>query len=53
MKNVIEFLSWFIGLVLLQVLLFNNIQIAGVINPFLYIYFIIALYIHGCNRHTS
>lgn len=46
MKNVIEFLSWFVGLVLLQVLLFNNIQIAGVINPFLYIYFIIALPIH-------
>lgn len=47
MKNVIEFLSWFVGLVLLQVLLFNNIQIAGVINPFVYIYFIIALPIHS------
>lgn len=46
MKNVLEFLSWFVGLVLLQVLLFNNIQIAGVINPFLYIYLIIALPIH-------
>ena len=32
MKNIIEFLSWFAGLVILQVLLFNNIQIAGVIN---------------------
>ncbi len=46
MKNIIEFLSWFAGLVILQVLLFNNIQIAGVINPFLYIYLIIALPIH-------
>ena len=46
MKNVVEFLSWFIGLVLLQVLLLNNIEIAGVINPFLYVYFIIALPIH-------
>lgn len=43
MKNVVEFLSWFIGLVLLQVLLLNNIEIASIINPFLYIYFIIAL----------
>lgn len=46
MKNVVEFLSWFIGLVLLQVLLLNNIEIASIINPFLYIYFIIALPIH-------
>lgn len=46
MKNAIEFLSWFIGLVLLQVLLFNNIEIAGVINPFLYVYLIITLPIH-------
>ena len=43
MKNTIEFLSWFVGLVLLQVLLLNNIEIAGIINPFLYIYLIIAL----------
>lgn len=46
MKNVIEFLLWFVGLVLLQVLFLNHIQIAGVINPFLYIYFIVALPIH-------
>lgn len=46
MKNVVEFLLWFLGLVLFQVLLFNNIQIAGVINPYLYVYFIIALPIH-------
>jgi rod shape-determining protein MreD len=46
MKNIIEFVLWFLGLVLLQVLLFNNIEIAGMINPFLYIYFIIALPIH-------
>ncbi len=47
MKNVVEFLSWFIGLVMLQVLLLNNIEIAGVINPFLYVYLIIALPIHA------
>lgn len=46
MKNTIEFISWFVGLVFFQVLLFNNIQIANVINPFLYVYLIIALPIH-------
>lgn len=46
MKNIIDSLFWFVGLVLFQVLLFNNIEIAGVINPFLYIYFLIALPIH-------
>ena len=46
MKYAIEFIFWFVGLVLFQVLLLNHIQIAGVINPFLYIYFIIALPIH-------
>ena len=47
MKYTVEFLFWFVGLVLFQILLLNNIQIAGVINPFLYIYFIIALPIHA------
>ncbi len=46
MKYTVEFLFWFVGLVLFQILLLNHIQIAGVINPFLYIYFIIALPIH-------
>lgn len=46
MKYTLEFLFWFVGLVLFQVLLLNHIQIAGVINPFLYIYFILALPIH-------
>ena len=43
MKNSIEFLLWFVALVLFQVLLLNNIQIAGIINPFLYVYLILAL----------
>jgi hypothetical protein len=34
MKNAIEFLTWFVGLVLLQVLLLNNLQIVGYVNPF-------------------
>ncbi|NDV66799.1 rod shape-determining protein MreD [Bacteroides sp. 224] len=32
---------WFIGLVLLQVLILNNIHLLGYATPFLYIYFII------------
>ena len=34
---------WFIGLVLLQVLILNHIHILGIATPFLYIYFIIKL----------
>lgn len=33
----------FIGLVLLQVLILNNVQFSGYINPYLYIYFILLL----------
>ena len=34
-------ISWFIGLVLLQVLILNSICIGGYATPFLYIYFIL------------
>jgi len=34
---------WFTGLVLLQVLILNNVHIAGYVSPFLYIYFILRL----------
>ena len=34
---------WFTGLVLLQVLILNNVHIAGYATPFLYIYFILRL----------
>lgn len=43
MRRYIEYILWFVGLVLAQVLLFNNVQIAGVINPFPYIYMLVAL----------
>ena len=33
--------GWFVGLVLLQVLVLNNIHIAGCATPFLYIYLIL------------
>lgn len=34
-------IGWFIGLVLLQVLILNNVHIAGYATPFLYSYFIL------------
>lgn len=34
-------IGWFVGLVLLQVLILNNVHIAGYAAPFLYIYFIL------------
>ena len=34
-------IGWFIGLVLLQVLILNNVHIAGYATRFLYIYFIL------------
>lgn len=34
-------IAWFVGLVLLQVLILSNVQIAGYATPFLYIYFIL------------
>lgn len=37
----IKRISWFIGLVLLQVLVLNNIHIGGYATPFIYIYFIL------------
>lgn len=34
-------IGWFVGLVLLQVLILNNVHIAGIATPFLYVYFIL------------
>lgn len=34
-------IGWFIGLVLLQALILNNVHILGVATPFLYVYFIL------------
>lgn len=34
---------WFVGLVLLQVLILNNVHIAGYATPFVYVYFILRL----------
>lgn len=40
-SNYISRIGWFIGLVLLQVLVLNNVHIAGYGTPFLYVYFIL------------
>ncbi len=36
-------ICWFVGLLLLQVLILNNVHIAGYATPFLYIYFILRM----------
>ena len=41
MKEILHRLGWCIGLVLLQVLVFNHIHIGGYATPFLYIYVIL------------
>lgn len=40
---VIQRLLWFVGLVLLQVLVLNNVHIGAYASPFLYTYFLLAL----------
>lgn len=42
-SDILKYVWQFVLLVLLQVLLFNNLQLGGFINPFPYVYFIIAL----------
>lgn len=39
----LKYALFFVGMTLLQVLLLNNIQFMGFINPFLYVYFILSL----------
>lgn len=39
--NYLHKLGWFVGLVLLQVLILNNVHIAGYATPFIYIYMIL------------
>jgi rod shape-determining protein MreD len=43
MNKTIKYIILFIGLVLLQILLFNNIQFSGYVNPYVYVMFIIML----------
>lgn len=39
--NYLHKIGWFVGLVLLQVLILNNVNIAGYATPFLYIYLLV------------
>lgn len=43
MNDKIKYTLMFVGLILLQTLLLNNINFLGFINPYLYIYFILTL----------
>ena len=53
--NYIHRVGWFVGLILLQVLILNNVHIAGVATPFLYVYFILKFgmgFLYGaCHRY--
>ncbi len=42
-KELLKYISRFIILVLIQVLIFNNIQLSGYINPYIYVLFILLL----------
>lgn len=42
-KDVLKYFSMFVVLVLLQMLLLNNIQFSGYVNPYLYILFVMLL----------
>ncbi len=45
-KDLIKYATMFIVLVFVQVLILNNIQLSGYLNPFLYILFILLLPFH-------
>ncbi|MFV0546552.1 MAG: rod shape-determining protein MreD [Bacteroides sp.] len=50
--NYIHRIIWFVGLVLLQVLILNQIHLWGYATPFLYLYFILKLE-SGTSRHEQ
>ena len=43
MNKIFKYIILFAGLLLLQILLFNNIQFSGYVNPYVYVMFIIML----------
>jgi len=42
-KEIVKYILRFVILVLIQILIFNNIELSGYINPFIYILFILLL----------
>ena len=45
MLTYLQRIEWFIGLVLLQVLVLNHMHINGYATPFFFIYFIVFVYL--------
>ena len=45
-REILQYFVIFVVLVLIQVLLLNNIQLSGYVNPFLYVLFILLLPFH-------
>lgn len=43
MEKILNRIVWFIGLLLVQILLFNKIYLFGLATPFIYVYFILVL----------
>ena len=43
MERILTRIAWFIGLALVQVLLFNHICLFGLATPFIYVYFLLTL----------
>ncbi len=42
-RDIVKYVMMFVALVLVQVLILNNIQVSGMINPYVYILFILLL----------
>ncbi len=42
-NSIIKYTAYFIGLILVQILVLNNIQLSGYINPYVYVLFILIL----------
>ena len=43
MERILTRVAWFVGLLLVQILLLNKIYLFGLATPFVYVYFILAL----------
>ena len=43
MERILTRIAWFVGLALIQVLIFNKICLFGLATPFVYVYFILAM----------
>ena len=53
MLTYLQRIEWFIGLVLLQVLVLNHMHINGYATPFFFIYFILKIGRASCRERVS